>query len=781
MVVFLPLNFLQMIFLLSFIIFYNFGAKFGCFAQLIPEDEVKTLQIISDKLKNTYWENVSQNSCTDGGASLNQMITTTILSNVTCDCSFNSSTICHVTNIHLKGLNLSGVLPEEFGDLTHLTEIDLSRNFISGKIPKSFARIPLITLALMGNRNSGPIPDEIGQIITLQKLSVEDNQFIGAIPKTLGNLKNLQVLVLAANFFNGTLPETFANLKNLTELRLNGNAFSGKIPEFLGNLTNITTLDVQGTSMEGPIPSSLSAMTNMQILRISDLNTASLAFPNLTDMTKLKELVLRNCSIIGRVPDYIGNLMNLKLIDLSYNQLSGPVPNSLQNLKNLAYMFLTNNSFSVMCLIIILRVHHQLAASSQMYHSLSVNCGGTKKKFEGNEYEEDSTPGGSSTFFASGGENWAYSSTGTFLYNKAANFRAMEMSNPNVKGIYQTARLAPLSLKYYGLCLRQGSYTVKLHFAEIMYSNDHNFSSLGRRFFDVSIQGKVMLKDFDISAAAGGAGRAVTQKFENVFVSDSTLEIFLYWAGCGTTALPMRGVYGPLISGISVTPNFNVSSGLSAGAIAGIVLASFAIFVSFLVVLRMRGYLGGKDDENEEFQRLGTAYFSLKQIKTATNEFSIRNKIGEGGFGPVYKGVLPDGKIIAVKQLSSKSKQGNREFVNEIGMISALQHPNLVKLYGCCIEGKELLLVYEYMENNSLARSLFGKEDLKLRLDWPTRRRICLGIAKGLAYLHEESRLKIVYEKRFQQPTQACVAYCPTCSCCASTIHSTSDLTKEHL
>jgi serine/threonine protein kinase len=70
--------------------------------------------------------------------------------------------------------------------------------------------------------------------------------------------------------------------------------------------------------------------------------------------------------------------------------------------------------------------------------------------------------------------------------------------------------------------------------------------------------------------------------------------------------------------------------------------------------------------------------------------------------------VLSDGTIIAVKQLSAKSKQGNREFVNEIGMISALQHPNLVRLYGCCIEGKQLLLVYEYMENNSLAHVLYG-------------------------------------------------------------------------
>ncbi|XP_021834427.1 probable leucine-rich repeat receptor-like serine/threonine-protein kinase At3g14840 [Prunus avium] len=133
------------------------------------------------------------------------------------------------------------------------------------------------------------------------------------------------------------------------------------------------------------------------------------------------------------------------------------------------------------------------------------------------------------------------------------------------------------------------------------------------------------------------------------------------------------------------------------------------------------------------------------QTSLPTEKDPNTNKIGEGGFGSVYKGLLSDGTVIAVKQLSSKSKQGNREFVNEIGMISALQHPHLVKLHGCCIEGNQLLLVYEYMENNSLARALFGPEESRLKLDWPTRHKICVGIARGLAYLHEESRLKVVH------------------------------------
>uniref|UniRef100_F6H1U8 Protein kinase domain-containing protein n=1 Tax=Vitis vinifera TaxID=29760 RepID=F6H1U8_VITVI len=243
---------------------------------------------------------------------------------------------------------------------------------------------------------------------------------------------------------------------------------------------------------------------------------------------------------------------------------------------------------------------------------------------------------------------------------------------------------------------------------------------------------------------AEGAGKGICRDFD-ACVDGSTLEIHLYWMGKGTNSIPEKGVYGPLISAIAVTPKFNPKPALSVGGIIGIVIVSCVVLILILVLLRMKGYLGGKDLEDRELRELGTGYFSLRQIKAATNNFDSANKIGEGGFGPVYKGVLSDGSVIAVKQLSSKSKQGNREFVNEIGMISALQHPNLVKLYGCCIEGNQLLLIYEYLENNCLARALFGRDEQRLNLDWPTRKKICLGIARGLAYLHEESRLKIVH------------------------------------
>ncbi|TYH17280.1 hypothetical protein ES288_A05G180000v1 [Gossypium darwinii] len=137
-------------------------------------------------------------------------------------------------------------------------------------------------------------------------------------------------------------------------------------------------------------------------------------------------------------------------------------------------------------------------------------------------------------------------------------------------------------------------------------------------------------------------------------------------------------------------------------------------------------------------------HFNLATIQAATNNFSRENKLGEGGFGPVYKGEMPNGKEIAVKRLSINSKQGLEEFKNEVKLIFKLQHKNLVRLLGYCLEEDEKLLVYEYMANTSLDAFLFDSEKCKV-LDWEKRSNIITGTARGLQYLHEDSRLKIIH------------------------------------
>ncbi|MBA0810969.1 hypothetical protein Gohar_002910 [Gossypium harknessii] len=138
-------------------------------------------------------------------------------------------------------------------------------------------------------------------------------------------------------------------------------------------------------------------------------------------------------------------------------------------------------------------------------------------------------------------------------------------------------------------------------------------------------------------------------------------------------------------------------------------------------------------------------HFSYDQLKLATDDFHSSNKIGRGGFGTVYKGILKDGTEVAVKTLAAQSKQGAREFLTEINTISNVKHPNLVELIGCCIQGANRILVYEYVENKSLDKVLLDQRSTNIQLDWSKRSAICMGIARGLAFLHEELVPRIVH------------------------------------
>ncbi|XP_030970738.1 cysteine-rich receptor-like protein kinase 10 [Quercus lobata] len=150
-------------------------------------------------------------------------------------------------------------------------------------------------------------------------------------------------------------------------------------------------------------------------------------------------------------------------------------------------------------------------------------------------------------------------------------------------------------------------------------------------------------------------------------------------------------------------------------------------------------FQGRYESKSQEFP-----YFNLASLQAATNNFGDSNKLGQGGFGPVYKGILSDGKVVAIKRLSCYSEQGSEEFTNEVLLIMKLQHKNLVRLLGFCIDGEEKLLVYEFMPNSSLDVILFDPRN-RAKLNWSRRLNIIAGIARGILYLHEDSRLRIIH------------------------------------
>ncbi|XP_008230178.2 PREDICTED: LOW QUALITY PROTEIN: G-type lectin S-receptor-like serine/threonine-protein kinase At1g11330 [Prunus mume] len=185
-------------------------------------------------------------------------------------------------------------------------------------------------------------------------------------------------------------------------------------------------------------------------------------------------------------------------------------------------------------------------------------------------------------------------------------------------------------------------------------------------------------------------------------------------------------------------------------ATAGLVTIIFGYFL-WKKTLREDGRIGGRMSQTLSNISAGGGnndtelpLFDLRSILAATDNFSEANKLGEGGFGPVYKGTLLENQDVAIKSLSKKSGQGHQEFMNELKLIAKLQHTNLVRLLGCCIEDEEMILIYEFMPNRSLDKILFEPSE-NTKLDWGKRFRIIEGIAQGLLYIHKYSRLKIIH------------------------------------
>ncbi|KAK4594624.1 hypothetical protein RGQ29_018345 [Quercus rubra] len=778
-------------------------------------NEVRALNSIFQEWKISpipgQW-NISGEPCSGAAIDNTSFTNTDYNPFIKCKCSYQNGTVCHILELKVFGSDVDGELPDELWTLTFLTNVDLGLNYLTGPIPASIGNLTGLQYLNFGiNRLSGKLPKELGKLTNLLSLAFGFNNFSGPLPSELGNLTKLQQLYADSSGISGEIPPTFANLKNLLVMLGSNTGLTGRIPSFIGNWSNLQTLRLQGNSFEGPIPSSFSNLTSLTDLRIGDLSNGSSSLAFIKEMKSLNILILRNNNISDSIPVTIGEYQSLWQLDLSFNSITGQIPDSLFSMNSLSHLFLGNNKLNGTLpasksptlhnidlsynnlvgsfpswineenLQLNLVVNNFTIGSSNssglpsglnclqrnfpcnrgsgsgIYYNFSIKCGGPQITSSGIVYDRDNETLGPATYYVTDTKRWAVSNVGSFLESSNPQYESSTSShitNTSDVRLFQTARNSASSLRYYGLGLENGNYTVILQFSETAFQGLFRWNTLGIRLFDIYIQGNLVSKDFNIQKEAGGVTFRAVQKRFKAQVSENYIEIHLFWAGKGTCCLPSRGTYGPSISAISVTPDFipTVSNSLPTrkknrtGLIVGIIVGALVSFIAiFAVLCFFRRKKGAHTKEDEDFLGIDARpyTYSYSELRTATDDFSPSNKLGEGGFGPVYKGTLIDGREIAVKQLSVASKQGNTQFVTEIATISSVQHRNLVKLYGCCTEGDKRLLVYEYLENGSLDQALF--EQRSLNIDWPTRFDICMGIARGIAYLHEESRLRIVH------------------------------------
>ncbi|VAH50831.1 unnamed protein product [Triticum turgidum subsp. durum] len=544
----------------------------------------------------------------------------------------------------------------------------------------------------------------------------------------------MKTLWASDNDFTGQIPD-YIGTWNLTDLRFQGNSFQGPLPATLSNLIQLTSLDLSFNNITGQVPQTL-------------LNLNSLGF-----------LFLGNNSLSGSLPSSVGSMLK----NFSYNQLTGSVPSWARNsqLNLVANNFgadISSNSALPTGLDCLQR-NTPCFLGSPKSSSFAVDCG-SDRPISGSDnslYEPDAVTLGAASYYVTGEPTWGASNVGRFM--DASNgssiiYSSHQFLNTLDTELFRNARMSPSSLRYYGIGLENGNYTVTLQFAEFAFPDAQSWKSRGRRVFDIYVQGERKEQNFDIRKVAGGKSYTAVRKQYTVPVTKNFLEIHLFWAGKGTCCIPDQGYYGPAISALSATPNFTPTvrsaaakkskTGVIAGVVVGVAVLGFVVLAGIFLWRRRQKRRKLSLEQEELYSIVGRPnVLSYGELRSATDNFSPNNLLGQGGYGSVYKGKLTDGRFVAVKQLSEASHQGKKEFATEIETISRVQHRNLVKLYGCCLEGNKPLLVYECLENGSLDHALFGKG--KSSLDWPTRFEICLGVARGLSYLHEESSIRVVH------------------------------------
>ncbi|KAL3684454.1 hypothetical protein R1sor_002476 [Riccia sorocarpa] len=495
----------------------------------------------------------------------------------------------------------------------------------------------------------------------------------------------------------GNITANIGSLDRLTVLDLSNNNFRDGMPQSLVELVTLRTLRIESTNLTGSLP----PFKEKSLVNLETLSLRSNAFTgSLDNLVKAMDSTVSSIDLSrnnfeGSIPAEVGRLTSLATLDVSFNNLSGPLPVELFELPQLTDLNLQKNGFTGVVAAEIWSSDSKLETVLLDYNNFTVLNLTTwsQSVLKTNKLDQDQPKV-------------------SLIGN---NIRTVILPSQDALDGFVKPPLAgdlgePARKGQAGGPVRVGHSTV------VKDSTDQTSVSQSRSGFILLGENSPWCQSFPRNS------QTLSQRY---LCRSSEHSAFWESRNADSKSVTIRTVI--IISTIS-------------GVLLLLMLCALGIALWRMWTrtrdLRQIQEALAKDDVRPPF-------FKYEELRTATKDFSSENELGKGAFGAVYKAVLADGTTVAVKRLFS-TEQNIADFLKEVVLITGIKHRNLVQLKGCCVRDKIRLLVYEYAENKNLAEALWGKRKV-VELTWPQRLKICVGIARGLCYLHEELQPKIIH------------------------------------
>ncbi|KAH6772142.1 Leucine-rich repeat protein kinase family protein [Perilla frutescens var. hirtella] len=592
---------------------------------------------------------------------------------------------------NLKALNLSnnlisGVIPDELERLEKLQDLRLYSNMLNGSIPLwlgNFTSLKVFTA--YENELSGVIPDKLGSVSELKSLNLHSNSLEGSIPESIFAMEKLENLVLTQNRLTGFIPEAIGKCKGLSSVRIGDNNLIGGIPREIGNISSLTYFEANNNNLSGEIVMEFSKCSNLTLLNLASNNFSGTIPLEFGLLSNLQELIVSENSLFGDIPTAILRGKNLNKLDLSNNGFNGTIPETICNASRLQFLLLGQNSIR-----------------GEMPREIG-NCTKLLELQLGSNYLTGTIP---PEIGRIKNLQIALNLSSNHLHGqlpeelgKLDKLVSLDVSNNQLSGSIPTALKGMLSL------------------IEVNFSNNHFSGPIPsfvpfQKSLNSSFLGNKGLCGEPLSASCGG----LNDSARNAYHHKVSYKIILAVIGSGLAVF------------VSVT------------------------VIVLLFMMRERQEKAAKDagiaeDESSTNPVILAGNVFVENLQQAIDFDAVAratmkdsNKLSIGTFSTVYRADMPSGMTLSVRKLRSMDKtvvNHRSKMIREVEKLSKLCHDNLMRPIGFVLFEDVVLLLHQYFQNGTLAQYLHDSTKIPdYKPDWPTRLNIAIGVAQGLAFLH---------------------------------------------